>query len=83
MPVKPIYRHRRMWINQPSTLQPDHSQHGRFVITDETYSGKFVMCLYLNGDAYSGFVSRLSLSPGWPAYYANNPINALEGAGPC
>lgn len=64
--------HRRMWINQPSTLQPDHHQHGRFVITDEGYPGnsnKFVMCLFPTGPVKSGFVSRLSLSPGWPETY--------------
>lgn len=64
--------HRRMWINQPSTLHRDHPQHGRFVITDESYPGnsdKLVMCLFPTGLAESGFVSRCSLSPGWPEVY--------------
>lgn len=72
MTTNTTQRHRRMWINQPSKLQPLADQHGRYVITDDTYSGntdEYVMCLYVNGPVTSGFVPRLALSAGWPSNY--------------
>jgi hypothetical protein len=72
----------RMWINQPSTFQPHHSQHGVCVladIDDQTFEHS-VRVYYLSGSVVSEQVPKLELSLGWPeetgraneAYKQNN-----------
>jgi len=65
MTTKPSPELRRMWINQPSTLQPLHRLHGVRVLarqdTDRTERAYF-----LSGDIVSMQVLRETLSPGWP-----------------
>lgn len=55
----------RMWINQPSTLQPLHKMHGVRVLacpdTDRT-----MRAYLLSGDIVSMQVPREALSSGWP-----------------
>lgn len=55
----------RMWINQPSTLQPLHKMHGTRVLacpdTDTTMRAYF-----LSGNVISMQVPREALSAGWP-----------------
>lgn len=55
----------RMWINQPSTLQPLHRLHGVRVLagpdTDETMRAYF-----LEGDVIDMQIVRQALSAGWP-----------------
>lgn len=55
---------KRMWINQPSTLQPLHKLHGTNVLaqsdTDDTYRVYF-----LSGDVMSQQVPKNTLSDGW------------------
>jgi hypothetical protein len=62
---------RRMWVNQPSTLQPDHECHGKNVLVIEK-DGKIVgdehgvITVWFTGGATVSqrmFVS--SLSNGW------------------
>lgn len=65
MPVSKFQRTlARMWINQPSTLQPLHSLHGTNVLahpdTDACYRVYF-----LSGDVVSQQVPREALSLGW------------------
>lgn len=55
---------RRMWINQPSTLQPYHNLHGTNVlatresdVTDRIY--------FLSGDVVSQQIDPIALSNGW------------------
>lgn len=58
---------KQMWINQPSTSQPDHALHGTNVLAyireDDDYCDAFAI------DAEPGKgvgrIARLSLSPGW------------------
>ena len=50
----------RMWINQPSTLQPLHELHGVRVLAD----GNRVW--FLDGDVVSMEVPPRTLSKGWP-----------------
>ena len=54
----------RMWINQPSTLQPFHSYHGQNVLCHDT-SEKFVRIHFAAGDVISMEIDRAALSPGW------------------
>lgn len=56
----------RMWVNQPSTLQPYHEYHGERVLAyyegyDNTYRVYF-----LHGETVSMQMPRMALSPGWP-----------------
>ncbi len=58
-------RLRRMWINQPSTLQEFHSLHGTNVLVDLEDSGG--PCIYfLSGAVISMLVNPGILSAGWP-----------------
>lgn len=66
MDQKPSTALKRMWINQPSTLQHLHELHGVRVLacpdTDRTSRAYF-----LSGDVISMQIPRESLSEGWPA----------------
>lgn len=55
---------RRMWINQPSTLQPLHRMHGVNVLAVEEYKGT-MRVYFLSGDVVSQQVFTRCLSPGW------------------
>lgn len=65
MKEKPSTVMKRMWINQPSTLQPLHGLHGVRVLarpdTDRT-----ARAYLLSGDVISMQVPRETLSDGWP-----------------
>lgn len=67
MTDKPSTTMRRMWINQPSTLQPLHRLHGVKVLacadTDRTSRAYF-----LSGDIIDMQVPRETLSEGWPEH---------------
>lgn len=66
MGKKPSTKMTRMWVNQPSTLQPLHAMHGERVLacpdTDRTYRAYL-----LSGDIISMQMPRETLSEGWPA----------------
>lgn len=55
---------RRMWINQPSTNQPDHKLHGTNVLAVWT-EGEYIDVYFLSGEAWSQRIAKLSLSDGW------------------
>lgn len=55
----------RMWINQPSTLQPLHHLHGTRVLAQHEYDDTWQI-YFLSGDTISMQASRLCLSEGWP-----------------
>lgn len=51
---------KRMWVNQPSTLQPWHHRHGQNVLlVGETTA------YFLSGPQWSAEVPDGVLSPGW------------------
>ncbi len=56
----------RAWINQPSTLQPYHSLHGKRVIALHEYDDTYIV-YFLSGDTESQQIARLALSLGWPS----------------
>lgn len=63
---------KRYWINQPSTLQPDHKLNGKNVLADLTTftlakanGQKYGYIYFTEGDIVSQRISFLSLSPGW------------------
>ena len=59
---------KRMWINQPSTLQPLHRLHGVNVLAvKEPHSDNLMRVYFLKGTTISRPVPRLSLSEGWVA----------------
>jgi hypothetical protein len=62
---------RRMWVNQPSTLQPEHEHHGKNVLVMEengklveVYPG-IVYVWFTSGPIESQKMFTLSLSEGW------------------
>ena len=57
---------RRVWINQPSTLQPDPRLHGMNVLAIRD-TDMMARIYYLSGPIESQQVSYLSLSEGWKA----------------
>jgi len=58
----------RVWINAPSTLQPDHKEHGRCVLADlsQAVDGGGVVIHYLEGPVMTRQILESSLSLGWP-----------------
>lgn len=52
---------KRMWINQPSTLQTYHKYHGKNVLFDE----KQMRVYFTKGPVISMEINKLSLSEGW------------------
>lgn len=54
---------RRMWVNQPSTLQPMHALHGTNVIAVRDTGGWRVY--YLSGETISSHAPEGALSEGW------------------
>lgn len=57
---------RRMWINQPSTLQQFHKYHGTNVLADEAPNERGVVTVwFLSGDTWSMDILEMALSKGW------------------
>ena len=54
---------KRMWIDQPSTLQPLHSLHGTNVLA-QPETDKVMRVYFLSGDVISQRVPNEALSPG-------------------
>lgn len=55
---------KRMWVNQPSTLQQHHDLHGTNVLAYLEY-GNTMRVYFLKGPVVSQQMSRLALSEGW------------------
>lgn len=58
---------RRMWVNQPSTMQPMHDRHGQLVIAHHDYDDQW-RCFPIAGNTVSFMANRLWLSDGWPRH---------------
>jgi hypothetical protein len=57
---------RRMWINQPSKLQPHHSLHGTNVLVGETPpESQYWTVFFTSGKQISSLINKIALSPGW------------------
>lgn len=54
----------RMWINQPSSLQPHHDLHGTNVLALHEYDNTYRV-YFLSGDTISQQMFSTSLSKGW------------------
>lgn len=55
----------RMWIDQPSSLQPHHKLHGTNVLAHPEYDGPTVRVYFLTGNVVSQQVLKNALSHGW------------------
>lgn len=53
----------RMWINQPSKLQPLHEYHGVNVLAEQ--NKEFPTVYLTEGNIVSMVIHRLALSSGW------------------
>lgn len=61
-------RLKRMWVNQPSTLQMDHKYHGMNVLVNEVElkdEDDFLDAYFVKGDMHSARLSKLALDDGW------------------
>lgn len=57
---------KRMWINQPSTLQDHHHLHGTNVLAVPSQFGdKYKQVYFLSGPVISQEMPVLALSAGW------------------
>ena len=54
----------RMWINQPSTLQPVHKLHGTNVLAEKVREG-ISRVWFLSGPTISADIPTAALSRGW------------------
>jgi hypothetical protein len=59
---------KRMWINQPSTLQENHELHGVCVLAEDQRLPyrKVVRVWFTSGDVISMEILPSALSEGWP-----------------
>lgn len=55
----------RMWVNQPSTLQPYHKLNGVRVLAHLEYGDTFRI-YFLSGSVISQQIDKTALSKGWP-----------------
>lgn len=55
----------RMWVNQPSSLQPYHNLHGRRVLMVNGMCKKHVLIYFVDGPVVSQMIDRSALSYGW------------------
>lgn len=55
----------RMWINQPSDLQPLHYLHGTNVLVQREANSDMYRAYFLTGDTISMHIGPTSLSAGW------------------
>lgn len=55
---------KRMWINQPSTLQPHHGLNGKNVLA-EVLSPVYARVWFTEGNIISMEIARRCLSEGW------------------
>lgn len=57
---------RRMWVNQPSTLQPHHNLHGEcMLVVPEPFSPDYVRAYFIDGDTVSKMMPLSAFSEGW------------------
>lgn len=61
----------RMWVNQPSTLQPDHELHGTNVLMDDSTDKDYPDVYFLSGPVVAQKMAKLSLSKGWKPVVPN------------
>lgn len=58
---------KRMWVNQPSTLQPYHKQHGEKVLAEfRRDNNKYIRVYFTRGRLVSMKMHKSALSEGWP-----------------
>lgn len=58
---------KRMWINQPSKLQPFHDLHGQRVLANFSDSKEYPLVYFTeNGPKLSQIIPKSALSEGWP-----------------
>jgi hypothetical protein len=56
----------RMWVNQPSTLQPYNKLHGTNVLANfSDMVGDKVTVYFLKGNTVSQLIDKIALSKGW------------------
>lgn len=66
---------RRMWINQPSILQPLHHLHGTLVLAVPD-TDTVMKAYFLGGSTISQQVPENALSEGWPGHLTIREITA-------
>ncbi|WP_455233396.1 hypothetical protein [Geopseudomonas aromaticivorans] len=72
---------KRMWVNQPSTLQPDHHLHGTLVLA-VPYTDRTMDAYFLEGDVSSAVLLKESLSDGWPEHLRQPKVALADDSAP-
>lgn len=62
----------RMWINQPSSLQPLHKDHGKLVLAIKLGKTPNSQVYFTSGDVISAIYPTIILSKGWPKHLQRN-----------
>lgn len=71
----------RMWINQPSSLQPLHALHGVNVLAHlENEHDKTMRIYFLSGNVTSQDAPRDALSKGWMDPAVSNTVETQQSA---
>ena len=71
---------KRMWINQPSTLQAHHFLHGTKVLAQHEYDDT-IRIYFLSGNVVHQQVDRSALSDGWPGALLKEALTRKLGEG--
>lgn len=69
---------KRMWVNQPSTLQPYHKLHGARVLGVHEYESTFRI-YFTEGAVVSQQILACALSEGWPS--VKSPSHPVDLSG--
>lgn len=64
----------RAWINQPSTLDPDHDRHGKVGIVVNDDGDDYVTMFFTEGPTFSMRIARRSISK----YHTGNPNHSFS-----
>jgi hypothetical protein len=65
---------RRVWVNQPSSLQPLHHLHGTLLLAVPD-GPDHLRGYFLSGSVVSLRVPRMAASDGWPAHLTDKEIS--------
>lgn len=68
---------KRMWVNQPSALQPLHHYHGTLVLA-VPYTDESMAVYFLDGETSSAVLPRETLSDGWPQHLRQSSVAPAE-----
>lgn len=67
---------RRVWVNQPSTLQPFHKYNGQLGLAEFIAGEDYVSFFPIRGNIHSMILPRYVVVNGWPKCLQSKQIHA-------